>query len=335
MGGSALLGPIGGLIGNWAAGPTRRRAEAILSEAQAEIESIGAAPDMAKEILLKKFESAGILTPEIEQGIELAASKVAQIQEDPSLRSKQQMQLAAMQQIADRGMSEQDIAAINQMRREAMTQGATQRANIVQEMQRRGRGAGGAELMAQLSAADAIARQAAETADRQAAMSADKRQAAIQALSGMASGLRSQDFGVAQAKAGAEDARSQAQFQANIGRQSRNVAAKNAAQEFNLRNMQNIANMNVQQDNAELQRQRQGEFQNWQNQVARAQMRSQAQTNRANAILGNANATSGAITQGFAAGGQGLAQIGQYALRDEDKKNKDSKKTDQVKKDKT
>lgn len=327
MGGAALLGPVGGAIANLAAGPTRRRAEVILSEAQAEIDSIGAAPDMAREILLKKFESAGILTPEIEQGIELAASKAAQIQEDPALRQKQMLQMAAMQQVADRGMSEQDIAAMNQMRRDAKAQGATQRANIVQEMQRRGRGASGAELMAQLSAADAIARQAAETADRQAAMSADKRQAAIQALSGMASRLRSQDFGVAQARAGAEDARSQAQFQANIGRQSRNVAAKTAAREFNLRNMQNIANMNVQQDNAELQRQRLGQLQNWQNQVARAQMRSQAQTNRANAILGNANATSGAVAQGFAAGGQGLAQIGQYVLREEDK---DSEKKDKV-----
>jgi hypothetical protein len=278
----------GGLLGGILGSADKQKAKDLADQAYAELINSGMPPDQSKEIIMQKFQEAGILSPDLEQHVALGPSKVAGISEDGSLRDAQTGALQKLQQVSRGGLRPEDRAAYNQLRNEGNQALQGKIGQIQQGFQSRGQGGQGAELAAMLSASQEGANRASQQGDQ---ISADASRRALEALgtSGqMAGQIRGQDFDVARTKANAEDEFARFNAQNAMAIQSRNIAAKNAAQLQNLQSKQNVMNANTTQANNELLRQKQAERQYYADQVARHKMISDAKMNQSNVYAGSA-----------------------------------------------
>lgn len=253
--GAAIAAPIiGGIMGNMSASDDREAAMDALREGWAKLDAIGMPPDLSQRLLLEQFQQVGILTPELEQDVNLAQSQVALIKEDEGLRDAQMDALRGIQERGKIGLSAQDRAALNQIRRDSGTETEAKRQQILQNFAARGQGGSGNELIASLQANQAGAEEASMQGDRIGAMASQNALQALSQAGQLGGSIRQQDFGVAQAKAGAEDQFSLADFNAANQRQSRNVGYRNDAQASNLGAAQRTSDMNIAQDNTETRR---------------------------------------------------------------------------------
>lgn len=282
---------IGSALGNLFGAGDREEAERLMNEAMQEIDRVGAPPDLSKEILLEKFTQAGLYTPELESAIDAGVSKVAQIQEDPELRKSQMGALDILQQRGKGGLTPEDRAALNQVRGEVQRDSEAKRQQIMQNMQARGLGGSGAELIAQLQGAQAGTDRASEEGDRLAAMSSQNALQALMQGSNLAGSVRGQDFDVNQARAAAEDEINRFNVQNAIARQSRNVGSQNQAQMQNLSEKQRIADANNQMANAERYRQAEAQRQQWLDKMSQAQAKAGAKQSQASNLQGQAAQT--------------------------------------------
>ena len=254
--GSVAAPIVGGLVGNLMGSKDRKNQRAAMAEAMRALQSVGAPPDLSKEIIYKELERAGILTPELEQEIQVAESEMGKLQEkDSSLRDTQKQALERLKQQAQSGLTAEDRAALNQVRGEVQRDSEAKRQQIMQTMQSRGMGGSGAELMSALQSAQGAADQAATGSD---AIMSQAQQRALQALSEsgrMAGDVRSQDFGVDSARAQALDERNRMLAQNSVARQAGNVNRLNQAQQANLEEQQRIQDANTRMSNEEKLRQ--------------------------------------------------------------------------------
>lgn len=315
----AAASAIGGVLGNIFSSGDRERAQAAYQQALAEINAIGAPPDLAKEIILQRFQQVGVLTPELEEAVHLEAPKVAAIKEAPELRQAQMTALQLLGERAKTGFSAEDRAALAQIQLQQARDTEAKRQQILQSYQQRGLGGAGAELASQLQAASAGSAQAGEEGLK---LQAQAQQAALQAAmqSGQLGGqIRGQEFDIARTKAGAEDQAAMARFNEAVARQQRNVATRMGVQQQNLATAQRVAEQNVAQQNAELQRQRAAQAQRYQLDLQRAQSRAAAQQGIGSAYAGQAQQTAGAWSGGGSAIGQGLVAGGTYLAGQENK----------------
>lgn len=278
-GGVAALasGVIGAITGANAQAAAKQAAQQALEQIQA----VGAPPDLAQKILLEKFKSAGVLTPEVEHAINLGPSQVAGIKTDQGLKDKQLQALELIQQRANGGLSPQDRANLDDIRQNAAQDTRAKTDQILQSYQQKGMGGSGAALAAQLSAAQAGNQEQSRAGLQQGAIASQNALSALGQLGSLSGQVRGQDFGENQARAQAADAFSQFNVANQIAQQARNVNSKNQAQAANLQNDQNISNANTSAGNAELQRQVAAQHQMWQDQMTAAQ-------SKANALNGQA-----------------------------------------------
>ncbi len=242
---------IGGLIGNELSRGDRTAAENARKEALSMFANIQA-PSVQDQLLdLQEFQSTGSYNPLLEQLVNLGPSAQENIQLDPRLRAEQ---MSALEQIAGMASGQPqagDMAGFEIARRNAAAEDQAKQNQILQEMQMRGQGGSGAELMARLkssqSSADRL--QQADLAQAQAMQQA-KLQALAQQAS-MASNLRDQDYGQERNLASAKDtiAAFNAQNAQAVG--GRNTNTSNQGQQLNLQNQQNTANMNTQLQNTQ------------------------------------------------------------------------------------
>lgn len=258
---------VSGLMGNKAQKKALAQQKAMWDAQMAEYAALGYPPELARDIVLEEMKSVGAYTPELEQAIQQEESALAQISEDPTLRQAQIQALSSLQQRGETGFTAQERATANQLRSEVERDANARQQSILQGMQTRGMSGSGAELAAQLSAQQAATSERAAGADRLSAMAAENALQAIAQGGNMAGSIRSQDLGVATTKAQAEDAMRQFNLQNAIARQQRNIASKNAAQATNLAEQQKIADYNLQQRNAELQRKANLDIQDHQNKL--------------------------------------------------------------------
>jgi hypothetical protein len=259
---------LGGLLGGLFAGEDQRKAMAAYEEAQSIIDAIGAPPDTAKEIILEKFRTVGLETPELEQAVDVGVSKLAQYQEDPRLKQASMKALERMQEQSEQGLTAQDRLAFRQLQQEQERASQGKIAQIRQEAQMRGMGGAGAGLAAELSAAQAGSERGLTGAMQVGAQSQQARMAALQQAAGQAQSMRGADLATAQATGSAADAFATLKAQEAMGRQSRNIAAKNLAQQRNLAREQEMHVMNVAAGQREQQRQREAARQDYQNRMA-------------------------------------------------------------------
>lgn len=253
----------GGVIGAVERSNASKEAKALMAQRLAEFEKAGMPPETALPLVLQEFKQQGTITPELEKQINIEASKVAQIKEDPKLREAALQGLQLLQQRSDQGFGAEEEAAFAQARREAGKESQGRLQSILQQTQARGMGGSGAELAAQLSASQAGDEQLAMEGQNIAAERARASRDAINRMFGAATELRGQDFDIANAKAAAEDQLNRFRVGMEADQQARNIAAKNRAQEYNLSEKQRIADQNINMANMEQARQNEARMRDW------------------------------------------------------------------------
>lgn len=297
-GGASILGNI---FGGIASEGDRRAATNAEKKALAEIEKLGAGPDLARQIYLREFKSAGVLTPEVEKAVDQGVSKTAQIQEDPRFKKAQMEALAGIQQRGRTGFTAEERAQLSQERAAAERSAEAKRQQILSGLRARGALDSGAGVAAQLQSADELAAQQQAAAERGSASASQRALQAMTQGGELAGRVRGQEFDIERTKAGSEDEFQRFNITNRMGQEQRRVAQENEARQYNLGQQQKLMNANIEQQNAEMLRQRQAQQQMYENQVNRARLRSgqygkqaeQAQQRAAGTMQGWGNIASG------------------------------------------
>lgn len=312
--GAAAAPIVGGLIGNLMSQKDRNNQKKLMQQAMAELEAVGYPPDLSKEIIYSQFEQVGILTPQLEEDLSstLAPSQVASITEDPALRQAQTSALSQLQQRGKVGLSAEDRASLNTVRNEVQRDAQAKQGQILQQMQARGMGGSGAELIAQLQAGQAGADRASAESDSLMSMAQQRALQALNSSADLASGLRTQDFGIAADKARAVDERNKFLLQNSVARQTNNTNRLNQAQQLNLAEQQRIADANNQMANQEQLRQVSEQGNLYDRSLGYAGAKANAMTGQAN-FAGQQAANTANMYSGLgSAVGAGVSAYGQY-----------------------
>lgn len=313
--GSALANIGGAVIGNIASAADREAAAAAQKRALAEIEKLGAGPDLAKEIFLKEFKSAGVLTPELEREVDKGVSKVAQIKEDPRFKKAQMEALAGIQQRGRTGFTAEERAQLSQERAAAERSAEAKRQQILSGLRARGALDSGAGIAAQLQSADELAAQQQAAAERGSASASQRALQAMMQGGELAGRVRGQEFDIERTKAGSEDEFQRFNIANRMAQEQRRAERETGARQYNLGQQQQLMNMNIQQQNAELMRQRQAQQEMYNNQVRLAQLRSGAYGQQAAQAQQQAAQTQQGWAQMGSAVGGAIGSIGQMALK--------------------
>lgn len=277
--GAQLGGIVGGFVGQDQASGDRTKAQGYAEAAFNELLALGLPPDLSKEVIMQKFQQAGIMSPEMEQAINQTHSKVSEMQEDPATREAQMGALNQLRKLGQSGLGAQDRAGLNQVRDQVQRDLEAKRQQILQNQQARGMSGSGAELIAQLQGAQGGANQASMEGDRLAGMAQQRALQAISQGANLAGGIRGQDYQTAMNRASAEDQMNRFNTENQIARQQRNAGARNLAQAQNLSAKQRTQDMNTTQANNELLRQNEAKRDYWNDVNTRAKIRSGANQN--------------------------------------------------------
>jgi len=281
--------------------------QANIAAALEELNKVGMPPDLSKEIIYQQFAQAGVLTPELEQEIEMQSSKMGELKERaPELRDQQMQALQLISQRGKAGLTPEDRAALNKVRQEVQRDVEAKRQQVLQNFAARGQGGSGNELIASLQASQAGADQASEQGDRIAAQASMNALQALGQSSNLAGQIREQDYGVDAARAAAMDELSRFNIENSRGVQQRNISARNQAQAANLGEKQRIQDANIQMANTEKLRQQEAKRQYWQDQLDLAQAKANARTG-GNTVLARQASNYGGLMAGIGQAASGLA----------------------------
>lgn len=198
-----------------------------------------------QQLLMQQYVNTGIMSPELEALVGQGGTAMEGISLDPQTRAAQMQALEQMSGMASGQIQSGDLAAFELAKREAASYDQAKQNQIMQEMQQRGQGGSGAELLARLKSAQSGADRLNQADMEQAKAMQAARMQALQAQSNMASGIRSQDYGQQSDLARAKDTISQFNAQNAQNVNARNTSTRNQAQQLNLTNAQNISNMNT------------------------------------------------------------------------------------------
>jgi len=165
---------------------------------------------------------------------DLGSSQFADITTDPKYKQAELAALRELEEQSKNGFTARDRADMARVQSQ-VGQGNRGRIGAIQQnMQARGMAGSGMELAASMQSAQDANEMAAMRAMEQEAMMMDRKSGAIRELGTVSSSLQQRDFGQAAAKAQAAD---------EIARF--NNANRNNANQFNVANTQQIANMNT------------------------------------------------------------------------------------------
>ena len=263
---------------------------------------------------------AGTLTPEMIELINQGDTSLVEISTDPRLRQSQLQSLEGLEQLATQGMTAGDQAAFELARRNAASEAQAKQNQILQNMQQRGQGGSGAELLASLTNSQSSADRLQQAQLQEAQARQNARQQALVQQANAASGLRGQDYNEASAMAQARDqiARFNAANSQNVAQT--NTQARNQAQLQNLTNAQSLRNMNTGLSNEQQQFNKQLQQTDFNNKRALAGDKAGAFTGAASAADTRAAQTAGmyaTIGQGV---GSALSAFGNSGNKTSDKK---------------
>jgi len=300
---------IGGLVGQNQQRQAQAGAQAALERGQAGIAGVRLPDIEAMRLALETPEVIGQYGPLLEDALQLGPSAMEGVSTDPRLA---QAQMQALEQLSgySRGeMTPGDMAALDQIRRNAAAQGQARQQAILSEMQQRGQGGSGAELIARLKAGQAEADRASQEG---AALQQMLQQRALQAITNQAQlggSMRSQEFGEKSDIAKAKDIVNQFNLQnkQNIGQ--RNISEQNRAQMLNLAERQRIADQSVALRNQQQQYNKQLEQRRFANEMQRARAAAGQNAQMADFLIGKGASEAGGIinTTGGIANMIGLA----------------------------
>ncbi len=267
---AAVAPIIGGIIGNQTSQGAADSQRAAYEKALAAYSGINLPNIEDMKLDLEQLQSSGTLTPQLEEALGLGPSASEGIALNPEMRAKQ---MEAMQMVADRatqGYNAQDRMAMDLNLTGALGAGQAANSRDLQNLQSRGMGGSGNELISKLNNNQNSAEMARRQGVEQAMASQQAKMSAAQQYGNMASGLRGQDFGEQAHVAQAKDLIARINQQNAQSVQQRNVGSQNQAQQYNLQNNQNIANQNVGLRNQQQMFNRNLPQQQFQNQMAKA-----------------------------------------------------------------
>jgi hypothetical protein len=253
-----------------------KKSRNILRENVAQVDALKL-PEL-QQLYLEQLQSAGNLTPDMEQAILQQASAMEGVSTDPRLKTQQMSALEQLAGIAETGMSPADQAAFELARRGAAQEEQARQGQILQEMQARGQGGSGIELISRLKSNQSAADRLQEAQLQQAQAQQQARMQALGQVGNLSSQVREQDFGEQARIAQATDMINQFNAQNQQGVQSRNVGSKNQAQMANLQNQQNILNQNVGLRNQQQQFNKGLSQQQFQNEITKQGLKTGANT---------------------------------------------------------
>jgi hypothetical protein len=303
---------VGGLMGNIMSAGDRSQARKAMKQAYEELKKVGLPPDLSSAIIFEEFTKAGILTPELEEDLQLARSEFEQIKEDPTLRNTQLEALNRFKQQSQGGLAGDERAALNDIQRELARDAEAKRHQILMDSQRRGMGGSGNELIAQLQGAQAADEAAATQGNELMKLIAQRVRTGAQDSANLSGQMRDQDYQRQSDRARALDARNQFQYTNSMARNARNTDRTNRVNEMNLSEAQRLRDANVNQRNQELLRQRNEKGAHWDRKLSYGQSMANARLGQAGQYNAQADRTAGmysGIGQGV---GQGLSAFAKY-----------------------
>lgn len=208
-----------------------QRSKELMKKALMLYKDINAPTIEEQELALETPDYIGDYDPSLERNVgEIGPSELKQIDVDPRLKEAQMQALAQLSDVVNTGgMTDADKASYELVRRGASGEAQARNQALLQEMQARGQGGSGAELISRLQA-----NQAGADRMQQAALQNQiaARQRALEAVSqsgNMAGNIRTQDFGEQARIAEAQDIINRTNKQNAQSIEQRNVGSKNQA----------------------------------------------------------------------------------------------------------
>lgn len=293
---------IGGLMGAEEGNKNRDAAERARQAALAQYAGLTVPGVDEQKLLLEQYANSGYYNPAMESVINQGPTAMEGISLDPQMRAKQMQAMEQMSQLATNGVTPADQAVMELARRNSASEAEAKQQQIMQNMQARGMGGSGAELIARLNGAQSGADRLQQANLEQVARSQQARMQATEQLGNMSGQLRSQDYGEQANLAQGRDAVSRMNAANAQQVNSRNTASANQGQMYNVNNNQNIANNNVNFRNQQQQYNKGLQQQQFNNQMTLANARAGQYNGQA-----QANDTRAGQTAGMWAGvGQGV-----------------------------
>ncbi len=273
-------------------------------------------PDLKKYEMAKAYDAFDYRPQDLASPEAMEDSSLEGFSGDPRLAQAQMSALANLGQVAEQGMTAEDLSAIQDIQAANAAAERGDQAAIMQDMSRRGMGGSGSELAQRMLASQAGADRAAADS-RDVSRSAQER--ALQAMiaqGNMGTNIRGQEFSEADRKAQAADAINRFNV-ANRNRTSEmNWEARNQADLMKAQNRQNIANVNTDMRNTERAQHNQLEQQKFDSRMGKetgAQQATQAATDLAKVRMGASDkAAAGTQAQTQAIGNMGMQAASSY-----------------------
>jgi len=240
----AALSVAGGLAGQAGASGAERNAEDLTKKQLAVWEQL-ALPEF-KDLNLQRYNQAGTMAPSTEIAEQLSMmDQLQNAQTDPRLRTAQMSALDTLQKIGQTGMTPEQRAELNAITRKTEAENQARLQQLLQQQDARGVGSSDMGLAMRALEAQGAANRQAETSERTAATGMRQALEAISGAGSLAGQMDATDYARAAQLAEAQRAREMANMAQRADVQQRNVATRNAAQQFNLQQAQDIANRNV------------------------------------------------------------------------------------------
>ena len=266
---------VGSIAGAYMARKTAKEAMAQSKEfteaAINALEKVGIPPIEAQKIALETPELIFQFAPQLEQQFPEMKSKFDEIAIDPRLKEAQITALTGLEERAEMGLTPEEQANIDSLRRGTAQAEKGRQATILQEMEQRGLGGGGAELASRLSSSQAATQRASEESDRLAAMQFQAKQAALSQLAGVSTQMRGQEFGEQATTAQQQDAITRFNTEQQAATQRRNIDRMNISELEKQRLKQQLEQKRVQTQNYEQEYNKRLIQQDYANRLAKAQ----------------------------------------------------------------
>jgi hypothetical protein len=205
-------------------------AAALREEALAELRKVGIPDIEAQKIYLENPEMVWKFAPQLEQRYNDLQTAMTDIEVDPMLKDVQYQALEGIKERAEMGLTPEERAEIENLRRGTAQQEQARQSGIVRNLEERGLSDSGVGLAARLASSQQASQQSSEEADRLAAMQFQAKQGALAQLANMGTTLREQSFGEQSKVASSKDLLSQFNREQQSALQQRNVGAMNEAE---------------------------------------------------------------------------------------------------------
>jgi hypothetical protein len=325
-GASAAGSLIGGMQAAKASKAAREQAADFTNKAIAALEKVGVPTVEAQKIALENPKMVFQYAPELEKEFPELKTQYDQIETDPRLAAAQNEALMGMQERANEGLTAQEQADINALRRGTAQQENARQGSILQNMEQRGMGGSGAELLSRIASSQQAAQQAGVASESEAAQIAQRKLEALAQLGSMASSQQAQSFGQQAQKASASDTIAQLNQAARYNVQGTNVANLNQAALDKAKLQQELEGVRANTANTQEQYNKGLVQQKFQNDMSKAGAAANAYTGAANNAT-QAGATQAANTMAMwqGIGNAGMGGANAYAASKKDIKDTTTK----------